>query len=537
MTYDITKLSNLNALSELGETAKAWPFEEARKVLKRIGGKVPEKGYVLFETGYGPSGLPHIGTFGEVARTTMVMQAFQQLTKGTIPVKIIAFSDDLDGFRKVPTNVPNGDALEKELNLPLSRVTDPFGCCGSFGEHNNKELCKFLDRFGFEYELASSTEYYITGKFDDALLKILEVYEKVQKIMLPTLGEERQKTYSPFLPVCPESGHVLQVSVIKTDAEKGTIIYKREDGVEVETVVTGGACKLQWKPDWAMRWYALGVDYEMCGKDLKPSVDVSGAIVRVLGGRPPENLVYELFLDETGGKISKSKGNGLSIDDWLTYAPQESLSLFMYQKPKTAKKLHFDIIPKAMDEYLTCVSKYPTQETKDKLSNPAHYIHGGLVPQNDSPVSFAMLLNLANVANASDASVMWGFINRQEPEASAISHPKLNDMVGYAVRYYNDFIKPNKKYRAVTDVERPHFELLKTALQNADKSATGDELQTAVFSVGKEAEYENLREWFGAIYEVLLGQTQGPRMGGFFALYGIDESIGLIEQALNNELS
>ena len=536
MTYDITKLSNLNELAELGDSAKAWPFEEARKVLKRIGGKIPAKGYVLFETGYGPSGLPHIGTFGEVARTTMVMQAFQQLTKGEIPVKIIAFSDDLDGFRKVPTNVPNGDELAKDLHLPLTRVRDPFECCDSFGAHNNKELCKFLDRFNFDYELASSTEYYTSGKFDEALLKLLKEYEKVQKIMLPTLGEERQKTYSPFLPVCPETGHVLQVAVIKTDAENGTIIYKREDGIEVETKVTGGACKLQWKPDWAMRWYALDVDYEMCGKDLKPSVDVSGAITRVLGGKPPENLVYELFLDEHGGKISKSKGNGLSIEEWLTYAPQESLSLYMYQKPKTAKKLFFDVIPKAMDEYLTWVSKYPTQEVKDQLSNPAHYIHGGLVPQNDSPVSFALLLNLAGAANASDESVMWGFISKYSPDATPESHPKLNDMVGYAVRYYQDFIKPTKQYRAMTDAERPHFESLKSMLENIDKNASGDELQTAVFTIGKEAGYENLREWFGTIYQVLLGQTQGPRMGGFISLYGINESIALIQSALNNEL-
>ncbi|MGB1361360.1 MAG: lysine--tRNA ligase [Alphaproteobacteria bacterium] len=509
--------------------AKSWCYEEAKKVVKRIGGKTPEKGYVLFQTGYGPSGLPHIGTFGEVCRTTMVMNAFKQLTNNEIPTKIICFSDDMDGFRKVPENVPNGEELAKYLNKPLTKVMDPFGCCEGFAQHNNKLLCEFLDSFEFEYEFASSTEYYTSGKFDEALIKLLENYDKVQNIMLPTLGEERRATYSPFLPICPESGNVLQVPVIKTDVANHTIVYKREDGVEVETKVTGGACKLQWKPDWALRWYALDVDYEMCGKDLKPSVDVSSAITKVLGGKAPENLVYELFLDEEGGKISKSKGNGLAIEEWLKYAPQESLSLFMYQKPKTAKKLYFDVIPKAMDEYLTWVEKYPTQEDKEKADNPAHHIHGGNVPNNQSPVSFALLLNLAGAANASDADVMWGFISRYAPEASPEKNPKLAQMVEYAIRYYQDFVKPKKEYRPMTDEERPQFEALKKTLEGMKDCKDGSELQTAVFSVGKEFGYEKLGEWFSTIYQVLLGQKQGPRMGSFISLYGVEETIALID--------
>ena len=526
----------MNIPIEILNDAKSWVYVEAKKVIKRIGGKTPEKGYVLFETGYGPSGLPHIGTFGEVCRTTMVMKAFEQLTEGKIPTKLICFSDDMDGFRKVPENVPNRDELEKYLNKPLTKVTDPFGCCESFGQHNNKLLCKFLDDFNFEYEFASSTEYYTSGKFDEALIKLLNNYEKVQNIMLPTLGEERAKTYSPFLPVCPETGKVLQVPVTKIDTTNNTITYRRDDGEEVETKITGGACKLQWKPDWALRWYALDVDYEMCGKDLKPSVDVSEKIVRVLGGKPPENLVYELFLDEQGSKISKSKGNGLSIEDWLKYAPQESLSLFMYQKPKTAKKLYFDVIPKTMDEYLTWVEKYKTQEDKQKVENPAHHIHGGNVPDNSSPISFALLLNLASVANSSDPKVLWAFISKYSSGATPEKSPKLAQMVEYAIRYYQDFIKTKKQYRPMSDAERPQFELLKGTLKQMTDCKDPSEMQTAVFSVGKEFKYEKLGDWFSAIYQVLLGQTQGPRMGSFILLYGVKETINLIDKALNNEM-
>ena len=518
------------------EQTKSWPFEEARKVLKRINGKTPKKGFVLFETGYGPSGLPHIGTFGEVARTTMVMKAFQQLTDNKIPTKLLCFSDDMDGFRKVPTNVPNQQALAGDLNKALTKVTDPFGVCDSFGQYNNLQLQKFLDTFGFEYEFASSTAYYTSGKFDHALLKLLQNYDKIQAIMLPTLGEQRRESYSPFMPICPETDHVLQVPIIATDPDNGTITYRRDDGAEIATLVTGGACKLQWKPDFAMRWYALGVDYEMCGKDLKPTVDISGRITRTLGGIPPENLIYELFLDEQGTKISKSKGNGLAIEQWLTYAPQESLSLFMYQKPKTAKKLYFGVIPKAMDEYLTWVEKYPTQDIKQQLENPAHHIHGGRVPNTQSPISFALLLNLVGVANTDDKSVVWGFISRYAPNASPKKNPKLDHMITYALNYYRDFVKSQKVYRPMTDTERPQFERFKEIIANNRNCTDSADMQTAVFDVAREFNYENKRDWFSAIYNVLLGTKQGPRMGSFILLFGIDETIALIDKALAGEL-
>lgn len=520
-------------LRELAEHANAWPFAEARALLKHLKGKTPEKGYVLFETGYGPSGLPHIGTFGEVARTSMVRHAFTLISD--IPTKLFAYSDDMDGLRKVPDNVPNKELMEPHLGKPLTQVPDPFGTHESFAHHNNARLQAFLDDFGFEYEFKSATDEYKAGRLDATLLKVLQNYDDVIKVILPTLGAERQATYSPFLPVCPETGIVLQVPVIERNVEAGTIVYQREDGQKIETLVTGGACKLQWKADWAMRWAALDVDYEMSGKDLIDSVKLSSRICRAIGGTPPLNLTYELFLDENGEKISKSKGNGLSVEDWLRYAPQESLSLFMFQKPKTAKRLFFDVIPKAVDEYLTFVTKYPEQEPKDQLNSPAWHIHNGQPPEPETQLNFNILLNLASVCNTEDKSVLWHFISRYRPDASPETAPTLDSLVGYAINYFQDFVKPNKVYRAATEQEKKALGDLKTKLEALPKDSDGGDIQSEVFAAGKENDYENLREWFGACYETLLGQSQGPRMGSFFVLYGLDESIALIERVINGE--
>jgi lysyl-tRNA synthetase class 1 len=538
------------------QQSKAWPFEEARRVLKRLKGKDPEKGYVLFQTGYGPSGLPHLGTFGEVARTTMVRRAFEVLCD--IPTKLICFSDDMDGFRKVPTNVPMQEDLLQDLNLPLTKVRDPFGCHEGFAQHNNARLCDFLDGFGFEYEFASSTDYYTGGKFDEALMTALERFDKIQEIMLPTLGEERRATYSCFLPVSPKTGHVLQVPTLERNVAKGTIVYEEPDGERIEVPVTGGNVKMQWKPDWAMRWAALGVDYEMSGKDLIDSVVQSGKICRALGAPAPESLSYELFNDELGQKISKSKGNGLSMEEWLTYAAPESLSYFMYQKPKTAKRLYFDVIPKMVDEYHQQLRGYADQDAKQKLANPIFHIHGETAPKSDMVVPFSMLLNLAAVANAEGKEQLWGFIQRYAPAASAETHPDLDAAAGYAVAYYNDFVKPEKTYRAPTDQERAaladmaaalrdpalasHMIKMKNAAMGKDDPVaeldytSAEDLQSIVFAVGKNHGFDPLRDWFGAIYEVLLGATQGPRFGGFIALYGVDETANLIDEALEGAL-
>ncbi|PWC54886.1 lysine--tRNA ligase [Azospirillum sp. TSO22-1] len=515
---------------ELALQAKAWPFEEARKLVARFAKAPPAKGYVLFETGYGPSGLPHIGTFGEVARTTMVRQAFQRMSD--LPTKLFAFSDDMDGLRKVPDNIPNKEMVAQHLGKPLTQVPDPFGTHDSFGAHNNARLRAFLDQFGFDYDFQSSTEWYKSGRFDDALLKVLANYDEIMAVMLPTLGEERQQTYSPFLPVSPSTGRVLQVPVLERDVDAGTIVFEDEDGKKVEVPVTGGHVKLQWKPDWGMRWYALGVDYEMAGKDLIPSVELAGKIAKILGGTPPEGFNYELFLDDRGQKISKSKGNGLTIEEWLTYAPPESLSLYMFQKPKTAKRLYFDVIPRAVDEYVAFAAKLPQEDPAKQLENPAWHIHDGKPPAVRSDLSFGLLLNLAGVANAETKDVMWGFISRYAPGVSAESNPLLDRMAGYAVRYYQDFVKPTKQYRAPTDAERVALDDLLNRLTILAADAKAETIQNEVFEVGKAHGFTELRAWFQALYEVLLGQTTGPRMGSFIELYGIEETKALIRGKL-----
>jgi len=520
-------------LKEHAHHSNAWPFAEARALQKRVGEKTPEKGYVLFETGYGPSGLPHIGTFGEVARTTMVRNAFAMISD--VPTKLFAFSDDMDGLRKVPDNIPNKEIIEPHLGKPLTQIPDPFGTHESFGHHNNARLRTFLDEFGFDYEFKSATEMYKSGAFDETLLKVLAQYDKVINVVLPTLGQERRATYSPFLPVCKKTGVVLQVPVVEMNLEAGTIVYQDEDGSKVETPVTGGHCKLQWKVDWAMRWTALDVDYEMSGKDLIDSVKLSSKICRIIGGTPPTNLTYELFLDDKGEKISKSKGNGLSMEEWLRYAPPESLALFMYQKPKAAKRLYFDVIPRNVDDYLSHVGSFEKLEDKKKLDSPAWHIHNGQPPSGEETLSFNILLNLASVCHTEDKAVLWHFISRYRPEATPENAPILDKLVGYAINYYADFIKPNKSYRAPEGKETAALEDLKDALSKMASGATAEDIQTEVYEVGKRHEFENLKDWFKALYQILLGQDQGPRMGSFIALYGLSETQELIGKALSGE--
>jgi lysyl-tRNA synthetase, class I len=513
---------------ETARNARAWPFEEARKLLKRL--ERFKKSEVIFETGYGPSGLPHIGTFGEVARTTWVRRAFQAMSD--VPTRLIAFSDDMDGLRKVPDNVPNKEMLAQHLGKSLTSVPDPFGTHDSFGAHNNAQLRTFLDRFGFEYEFTSATECYKSGKFDAALMAVLKHYEKVKNVVLPTLGEERRATYSPFLPISPKSGIVLQVPLLETDAAAGTITFE-DEGERVTLPVTGGHVKLQWKADWAMRWFAMGVDYEMAGKDLISSVELSSKIVRTLGGTPPEGFNYEMFLDETGQKISKSKGNGLSVEEWLTYGSEESLALFMFQKPKVAKRLYFDVIPKAVDEYAAFLEALRKDADPAKaIENPAWHIHNGKVPDETYPVSFALLLNLVSASNADRPDILWGFIKSYAPAAAPEKNPGLDKQVGFAIRYYEDFVRPTKQYRPPTDKERAALEELAEVLRGLGDERDGAKVQNEVYEVGKRHEFVNLRDWFKALYEVLFGQSQGPRFGSFAALFGCNETAAMIEKTL-----
>jgi lysyl-tRNA synthetase, class I len=521
----------VSILRDAAMQSKAWPYEEARRLLKRYAQGAPEKGYVLFETGYGPSGLPHIGTFNEVLRTTMVRKAFEEISD--IPTRLIAFSDDMDGLRKVPDNVPNQEMLREHLGKPLTAIPDPFGKFESFAHHNNAMLREFLDRFGFEYEFLSATQCYRAGRFDETLKQVLRHYQDIMDIMLPTLGKERQATYSPVLPISPKSGQVLQVALTVLDADAGLVRFEDEGEMIEQSILTGSA-KLQWKVDWAMRWVALGVDYEMSGKDLIDSVTQSSKIARALGARPPESFTYEMFLDEKGEKISKSKGNGLSLEQWLTYGPEESLAFYAYREPKKAKQLHLGVIPRAVDEYWQFRAAYPTQELDKKLGNPVHHIHGGKVPEATLPVTFGLLLNLVGVMGEAGKEQVWAYLANYVPDASAQKNPDLDRLIGHALAYHRDFVAPTLKRRAPAANEAAALAALDAELAALPAGASAEDIQNIVYAIGKDESYgfDNLRDWFKALYETLLGAEQGPRMGSFIALYGLANSRKLIADAL-----
>lgn len=517
--------------------AKSWPFEEARRILKKINNKIPKKGFVLFETGYGPSGLPHIGTFGEVVRTSYVRYAFSVLAPD-IPTKMVCVSDDIDGLRKVPDNVPNQEMVASNLGKPLTAIFDPFGTHASYGEHMNSRLQAFLDDFGFDYEFISATEKYQSGSFDATMLKVLENYDKLMGLMLPTLGLERQKTYSPFMPIDKETGIVVDKGVKSVNKEKGTVTYICPKGEEKEVLVTGGNCKLQWKIDFGARWYSLGVDYEIYGKDHAPNEKIYRAVCKILGGVPPVNFTYEMFLSDSGEKISKSKGNGISVEDWLKYAPEESMKLFMYQKPKTAKRLYFDVIPKAMDDYLAFLSSYGREDAKKKLDNPIYHIHSGQVPKLNFSLNYSLLLNLAGACNPENDAVLWGFIAKYQKGLNKENSPLLAKMVTSAISYYNDFVKKNKQFRSANNGEKLALNELKEVLSAAENlEHEPKELQNLVLQVAKNHGFDktNMREWFLTLYQVLLGQDQGPRLGSFISLFGIENFVKLIEEKLRND--
>ena len=557
----------LRGLSHQAREAKSWPFEQARLLLDRVlklrlsdaerdlaatlfaQGKFDEavaalpalNKPVVFQCGFGASGLPHMGTFGEAARPTMVRNAFRALTEDAIPTKLIVFSDDMDGLRKIPDNVPNREMLEEDRDKPVSKVRDPFGEYESFAHHNNARLRAFLDGFGFDYDFMSSTDCYTSGRFDEVLLRVLARFDAMQAVMLPTLGEERRATYSPFLPISPKTGRVLQVPTLERNVEKGAIVFADEDGTLTEVPVTGGHVKLQWRPDWAARWTALEVDFEASGKDLVDSVRVSNKLVKVLGGAPPEAFHFELFMDENNQKISKSKGNGLTMEEWLRYGAPESLAYYMYQSPKSAKRLYFDVIPKATDEYLQQLDAFNRARAEGAngpaIDNPAWHVHRGAPPERGSPVSFSLLLNLVSAADASTKDILWGFISRYIPGATPETEPTLDRLTGYAINYYEDFVKPSKKFRAPDDKERAAMTELVARFKALPADADAETIQNNVFEVGKNAGFEPLRGWFQALYEVLLGQSQGPRFGSFAAIFGLERTIALIERALAGELT
>ena len=514
------------------EKTNAWPFVEAKKVLRERKKNIDDKGKIILQTGYGPSGLPHIGTFGEVARTSMVVNALNQLTD--LPKEIITFSDDMDGLRKVPGNIPNQEKLQNNLHKPLTQVPDPFEKYKSFGEHNNRMLKNFLDKFNFKYTFKSSTELYKSGHFNSTLKLILKNYQGIMDIIMPTLGKERQKTYSPFLPICPDTGIVLEIPILDIDEKNSKIIFDNK-GSKLEKSILDGNCKLQWKVDWAMRWYALDVDFEMYGKDLIESAVLSTKIIKLLGKPNPSGFAYELFLDEKGEKISKSKGNGITIDEWLEYASPESLSLFMYQNPKRAKKLYKEIVPKAVDEYLDFIEKGKNQNELQLLLNPAWHVHNGEMPTENSVMPFSMLLNLVETSNADSNELLWKFVRKYKKDISEKDYPIFDKLINYAIKYFNDVIKSKKKYKKPNEEEKNALEALIKVLDNCDDGMQPEDIQTNIYSVGKENGYkENLRDWFKLIYEVVFGDENGPRMGFFISFFGVNETKELIKDKLNN---
>ena len=514
------------------EKTNAWPFVEAKKVLRERKKIIDAKGKIILQTGYGPSGLPHIGTFGEVARTSMVVNALNQLTD--LPKEIITFSDDMDGLRKVPGNIPNQEKLQNNLHKPLTQVPDPFEKYKSFGEHNNRMLKNFLDKFNFKYTFKSSTELYKSGHFNSTLKLILKNYQGIMDIIMPTLGKERQKTYSPFLPICPDTGIVLEIPILDIDEKNSKIIFDNK-GSKLEKSILDGNCKLQWKVDWAMRWYALDVDFEMYGKDLIESAVLSTKIIKLLGKPNPSGFAYELFLDEKGEKISKSKGNGITIDEWLEYASPESLSLFMYQNPKRAKKLYKEIVPKAVDEYLDFIEKGKNQNELQLLLNPAWHVHNGEMPTENSVMPFSMLLNLVETSNADSKELLWKFVRKYKKDISEKDYPIFDKLINYAIKYFNDVIKSKKIYKKPNEEEKNALEALIKVLDNCDDGMQPEDIQTNIYSVGKENGYkENLRDWFKLIYEVVFGDENGPRMGFFISFFGVNETKELIKDKLNN---
>ena len=512
------------------DKTNAWPFVEAKKILRERKKFIDQKGKIVLQTGYGPSGLPHIGTFGEVARTAMLVNALNHITD--LPKEIITFSDDMDGLRKIPDNVPNKDQLVQSLHKPLTNVPDPFGKFKSFGEHNNEMLKNFLNKFNFKYTFKSSTELYKSGFFNSTLQLILENYQGIMDIIIPTLGKERQKTYSPFLPICPETGVVLEIPVLEINKENSKIIFDN-NGKKLEQTILDGNCKLQWKVDWAMRWYALDVDFEMYGKDLIESAILSTKIIKLLGKNNPSGFAYELFLDEKGEKISKSKGNGITIDEWLEYASPESLSLFMYQNPKRAKKLYREIVPKAVDEYLESIDKSKTQNELQLLMNPVWHVHNGKMPKEEMVMSFSMLLNLVETSNANSKDLLWKFVKKYKINILEKNYPIFDKLVGYAIKYFNDVIRQNKKYKKPNEIEKKALEALIKVLENCNDQMQPEEIQTKIYSVGKENGYsENLRDWFKLIYEVVFGDENGPRMGFFISFFGVNETKQLIKNKI-----
>ena len=515
---------------------KSWPFKEAERIIKARE-RTQANGPALFQTGFGPSGLPHIGTFAEVARTTWVRRAFEYLSGEE--TRLYAFCDDQDGLRKVPDNLPNQEMLQANLGKPLCDIPDPYGCCESFSHHMIGNLERFLDTFEFDYTLKRSSDAYRSGEFNNGLAILLDKVEDVLDIILPTMKEENRAAWSPFFPRCETCGRVNTTRVTAYNKSEKTIDYTCDIdlgnvagcGHAGTSSVLGGASKMGWKIDWALRWYCYGVDYEMYGKDLIPSAELSAKIVRLMGGRPPQGLFYELFLDEMGEKISKSKGNGVSIEQWLEYAPIDSLAHFIFREPRQAKKLFFNMIPKTMDEYLDHLRKYPSVADEKKPDTPLWHIHnrGRQVPSYNSSINFSTVNNLVSALGNPTRDLLISYLARYDEKST--TYPDVIDgLIEKGLKFYEDHILPTKQYRTPTATERPLFEQLAETLKSLGiEEKTEKELQGLVFDIARDNDTDP-KTFFAAIYQVLLGQERGPRFGTFAKLVGIERVLSLIEE-------
>ncbi|MFH2218432.1 MAG: lysine--tRNA ligase [Pseudomonadota bacterium] len=513
---------------------KCWPFKEADKLRKRYTEtpNIP----VRFETGFGPSGMPHIGTFAEVARTTWVRHAFEFLTRW--PTQLIAFSDDMDGLRKVPLNLPQQEMLTENLGRPLCRIPDPFGECESYSAYMNNKLREFLDSYSFDYTFQSSHEAYTRGDFNDGLSVILQKVEDVKAIILPTMSEAKRANWSPFFPICENCGRINSTQVTGYDIENNAIDYscEQEEG-EVKSCghkgtasIFNGKVKVGWKIDWALRWYSYDIGYEMYGKDLIESARLSGKICRLMGKQPPTGLFYELFLDAKGRKISKSVGKGLTIDSWMSYAPLESLLFYIFQNPKQAKRLFWGIVPRSVDDYLSNLIQYRSMDPEDHPESTIWHLFnkGETVPSYNAAINFSLINNLISAVGADDIDLILEYLKRYDSSMEKYG-TVIEDLVKKAMNYYRDFILPDKKYRTPTEKEKKMFNALRNELAEYDGDDE-NELQSLPFNVVRAFD-ESPKNFFKMFYEVLFGQERGPRFGTFVRLVGKEKALSLLDSA------
>jgi lysyl-tRNA synthetase class 1 len=513
--------------SQSGKAAGAelWPREEARRLAERVAAYEPERP-VIFQSGFGPSGLPHLGTMAEILRPSFVRKAFH-LIEPARPSRLIVFIDDLDGLRKVPENVPNRESVEQYLGMPVAKIPDPFGCCASFADHMVGLLGGFLAPVEVEYELMRAAEMYSSGRFDEGLKLILEKHEEIIAIIAPTLREENRAGWSPFMPICPKCGQVVERAVTAYHAERASVEFTCEKsaggrpgcGFSGEQSVLGGMAKVQWKVDWALRWYVLKVDYELYGKDLTDSARLSGQILRVMGGRPPLGFPFEMFLDEEGRKVSKSVGRGVTVEQWTRYAPIEVLKFFLLLNPRRARKLFLEAIPQYVDEYLDAVREYAAASEEQRRESMLEFVIQSTTPRRfNSALSFGLMMNLVAALGSSDSDFIWKYLVRYdasiggEPDTEAMGRRLMQ----CALNFYRDFIEPTKKLYTPSDAERAQLKTLDAYLRE-NQDASAEDIEKKIYDLGRE-NYEKPGKIFPLLYRSILGQERGPRLGAFIRL-------------------